>query len=182
MVSKEFGGCFCTRFTSYDESWAERCLKRPAENYALTRARVQDGKHAGYIVFREMDGAAVGWIAAGPKTAFPRLKELPASRQGPWDDSAWAISCLAVGFPYRGLGYARRAVELALEEARRAGAKTVEAYPLDPEDDAQAHRGTKGLFQNLGFMVAGSEADGQRQALRMEKTLPVAEPAPQPAA
>ena len=106
------------------------------------------------------------------------MKERPGSRLSPFEDSLWAVGCLAIPFVYRDLGYAREMVRLLIEEARRAGAKAVEACPVEPADESAAWRGSKSLFESLGFKAAGSEPLGERTVLRMEKVLVEATTAP----
>ncbi|MFA5139308.1 MAG: GNAT family N-acetyltransferase [Elusimicrobiota bacterium] len=174
---KEFGGCFCAVWSSYGEDWEERCSKeRRLENLEHTRSRVRRGTHVGFLAYRETDGAVVGWTGAGPKTSFPLLKEKPGSRAGAFDDSVWAIACLAIPFAYRSLGYARTMIELVVEQARAAGAKSIEAYPVDPSDDESAYRGTRKLYEALGFSVADSELLPM-PAPEPEPERPAAEPA-----
>ena len=171
LSGKEFGGCYCAVWTNFDEGWDQRCKERPQENLEHTRAKVFARKHVGFLVIRDSDGAVVGWTGSGPKTAFPRLKDRPGSRTGPFEDAVWAVGCLAIARSYRGLGYARQIVEGVIEEARRAGARVVEGYPVEPEADDHAYRGTRKLYEALGFTVAGQEPEGTGSVLRMEKTL-----------
>ncbi|MBI4347160.1 MAG: GNAT family N-acetyltransferase [Elusimicrobia bacterium] len=171
LSGKEFGGCFCAVWTNHDGTWDERCKTRPQENLEHTRASVVSRKHVGYLVIRDSDGATVAWTGSGPKSAFPYMKERPGSRGGSFDDGVWAIGCLAVGRSYRGLGYSKRIVEGVIEEARRAGAKTLEAYPVEPAGDDQAYRGSKAMYESLGFSVAGQDSEGSYTFLRMEKSL-----------
>ncbi|HBL17964.1 MAG: hypothetical protein A2X36_06605 [Elusimicrobia bacterium GWA2_69_24] len=171
LSGKEFGGCFCAVWTSHDAGWEDRCRNHPEENLAHTRSRVAAGDHVGYLAYREADGAVVGWTAAGPKTAFPLLKQLPGSRLGPCDESVWAIGCLAVPFEHRGRGYARDMVKLLIEEARLAGAKTLEAYPAEPESEEDSYRAGRGMLEALGFVVVDREA---------AETKPAPAPAPEP--
>lgn len=176
---REFGGCFCALWRAPQEGWVERCKTQPKDNFEDTRRRVLDGEHVGFLAIRESDGAVVGWTGSGPKTAFPLMKERPGSRLSPFEDSLWAVGCLAVPFVYRDLGYAREMVRLLVEEARAAGARAIEACPVEPAEESAAWRGSKSLFENLGFKAAGSEPLGERTVLRMEKVL-VEAPAPPP--
>ncbi|MFH1725579.1 MAG: hypothetical protein ABII00_13300 [Elusimicrobiota bacterium] len=171
LSGREFGGCYCSRWADSDGQWADRCGSRPHENLECTRARLRAGEHVGFLAVRENDGAVIGWTGSGPKTAFPGLKDQPGSRLGPWSDSVWCVACLAIGFSYRDRGYVRPIVDLVVEEARRAGAVAVEAYPVDPGSEEEAYRGSRKLFEAAGFAVADTEPAGEAQALRMEKRL-----------
>ena len=183
MSGKEFGGCYCAVWSNGGEGWNERCRDRPHENLEHTARRVRGGNHAGFLISRESDGAIIGWTGSGPKTGFPFLKERPGSRLGPWDDSVWAIGCLAIAFAHRGRGYAPLIVDLLVDEARRAGAASIEAYPIEPEEEGSAYRGGRKLYEAAGFSLADGEPSGEHHMLRMVRALggaPAAAPASAP--
>lgn len=48
------------------------------------------------------------------------------------DPDVWAISCFSIRREHRGLGLMRALIDGAVDLARSHGARTVEAYPLDP--------------------------------------------------
>lgn len=171
MAGKEFGGCYCAVWTGFGPDWDARCKERPKENLAATEARVRAGEHVGYLLMRDDDGAFVGWVAAGPKSAFPYLGQRPGSRLGGTPDGVWAIACLALGFAHRGRGYSAEAVRLAVAEAKAVGATKVEAYPLEPSPEGCEYRGSKALYERAGFTAAEGEPSGEVHALRMELTL-----------
>lgn len=167
MSGREFGGCFCAVWREFGADWEERCRKRSHENLESTRKVVKAGGKTGFLIKTDSTGEVVAWCGAGPKTSFPLLKDKPGSRLGPFDDSTWAVACLAVAFKHRGLGISRGAVELVAAEAQRSGAKAIEGYPLDPESDQGAYRGSRALFESAGFRAAGSEPSGDGVVLRM---------------
>ncbi|PCI31352.1 MAG: hypothetical protein COB53_13355 [Elusimicrobia bacterium] len=171
LSGKEFGGCYCAVWSNQDEQWAERCKERPHENLEHTSVRVRKGQHAGFLVARVADGAIVAWTGSGPKPAFPSLKDRPGSRLGTWSDSVWAVGCLAIGFANRGRHYAPEIVRLIVAEAISRGASSVEAYPIEPASEEGAYRGTRKLYEDLGFTVADGEPSGDLHAVRMVKTL-----------
>ncbi|MFA6093184.1 MAG: GNAT family N-acetyltransferase [Elusimicrobiota bacterium] len=172
LSNKEFGGCFCARWRSaQEEGWAESCKDKKQENLEATRRHIQEGGHAGFLIVRDNDGAVVGWTGSGPKTSFPLMKDRPGSRLGPFEDSVWAVGCIAMAYAYRGLGYAQETVSLLVEEARKAGASSLEACPIEGGEETCAWRGTKGMYEGLGFSVAGKEEDKGRTVLRMERKL-----------
>jgi len=171
LSGKEFGGCYCAVWTNHDESWGDRCQNRPHENLEHTRRRVRSGQATGFLVQRVSDGEIVAWTGCGPKTAFPLLHERPGSRLGPWEDSIWAIGCLAIAFQHRSRGYSRGIVDLVVEEARKRGASSVEAYPLEPSAEGASYRGSRSLYTEAGFELADGEPSGDYHALRMVKTV-----------
>lgn len=171
LGGKEFGGCYCAVWDSFGPDWEARCKERSAENLKATADKVAAGGHAGFLAKRDDDGAFVGWTAAGPKTGFPYLKERPGSRLGSWDPSVWAVACLAVGFAHRGRGYSAEILRVLVEKARKAGAASIEAYPLEPQPEGSEYRGSKKLYEAAGFIVAEGEPAGESHALRMELKL-----------
>lgn len=171
MAGREFGGCYCAVWTGAGPDWDAKCKERPKENLAATEARVRAGVHVGYLLMRDDDGAFLGWIAAGPKANFPYLSQRPGSRMGPQGDDVWSIACLAMALSHRGRGYSTEAVRLAILEAKAAGAKTLEAYPLEPAADGSGYRGSRELYEKAGFKAIEGEPSGELHALRMELTL-----------
>ncbi len=177
MSGSEFGGCYCAVWSNHDAQWEERCKNRPHENLEHTGNRVKNGQHAGFLISLVSDGSIIGWTGAGPKPAFPSLKDRPGSRLGTWSDSVWAVGCLALGFAHRGRHYAPEVVRLIIEEARGQGATAIEAYPVEPCGDDGAYRGTRKLYEDCGFTMADGEPSGDVHAVRMLKQLEGASPA-----
>ncbi len=121
-------------------------------NRQALRALVDEGRRPGLVAYR--DGTPVGWVSVAPRAEYSRLDRSPVSK--PVDDlPVWSLVCLYVGGEHRGTGVARELVRGALEFARKAGARTVEAYPVDdtmgpvPADDA--YHGLVSLLAAEGF-------------------------------
>jgi GNAT superfamily N-acetyltransferase len=120
----------------------------------------------GLIAFR--GDRAVGWCSLGPREDFDRLEH---SRVIPRvdDKPVWSIVCFAVSKTARGEGVAGALLEAAIEWARKQGAKTLEAYPVDVEPGTtvnaeSAYTGTLPMFEQAGFGVVSatdSKAAGQ---------------------
>lgn len=190
LSRREFHGCYCAVWSNHDDQWEDRCASRSHENLEHMRGRVRRGEKVGFLVSREIDGAVVAWIGAGPKTSFPLLKDLPGSRLGPFEESVWSIGCMAIAFQYRSLGYSKKIVELAVEEARRAEAASIEAYPIEPAEEGCAYRGTRKMYEAAGFQVVDEEPvegeditpPAEKPAPEPPKEEPVEEPAEEPAA
>jgi len=89
-------------------------------------------------------GRPVGWCAVAPRADYPRLRHMRAA-QGTADGTGlWAVTCFVVRVGYRRRGVATRLLGAAVDFARRHGARTVEAYPVDP---AVRPTGSAGLYQ-----------------------------------
>jgi predicted GNAT family acetyltransferase len=55
----------------------------------------------------------------------------------------------------RGAGLAHQLIAGAIDEARRQGAKIVEAYPVDPDAPSFRHMGFVAAFDRAGFTHVG---------------------------
>lgn len=160
-LSSGFGGCFCAVWTSFDETWIARCEEGGHRNFEITKARVENGEHVGYLLFAGSE--AIGWTGSGPKTSYPLLATKLGSRTTPCAPDVWALGCLAVRADWRGKGIADRIVDLVVQAARENGARVIEAYPVHPWDEDRSYRGSVGLFERHGFVTVGSERDGEHE-------------------
>lgn len=106
----------------------------------------------GLIAYNK-DGEPVGWVAVGPREAFPRLQRSPVMR--PVDDvAAWAAPCFVVPSAHRGRGIATALVCYAVEHARAAGSEVIEGFPSDRPGRSQPQwpwHGTVSMFRYVGF-------------------------------
>ena len=162
----DFGGCFCAVWTSHDAGWGARCADPERPNLEATRRDLAAGRRPGYLV--HLDGELAAWTGSGPKKEFPLLRDRAGARlSDEWGDDAWCIGCLAIAETHRGRGAAARVVEAVLEEARRGGARTVEAYPTNPWDEPRSYRGAQSTYAKLGFQEAAGESVGEADILLM---------------
>lgn len=110
-------------------------------NRKALRRLVDSGRHPGLVAYR--NGAPAGWCSIAPRCEYSRLDRSPITK--PVDDEpVWSLVCLFVDRAHRGNGVARALVRTAVDYARRRGAKSVEAYPVDDTlgtvpDDAAYH-------------------------------------------
>ncbi len=126
-------------------------------NRAALRRLVDAGAPTGLIAYRS--GAPVGWCAVAPRRDQPRLTRSPlvraAERLRPALEPVWAVTCLYLPPAHRGQGVARALVRAAVDHAGSAGARTIEAYPRDPQarpvTAEAAYVGLLPLFADLGF-------------------------------
>lgn len=169
LGSNEFGGCFCSVWTSFDRNWESRCRDQSQPNFLVTKKNVEDRKHVGYLIYQEE--ALVGWTGSGPKTAFPFLREKLGSRLSEFSDQIWSIGCLAVKESFRGKRLSGPIVQAVAAEAIRNDAIYLEAYPTKPFDEPRIFRGTYRLYERLGFTEATSEKDGDYEIALMRLSL-----------
>ena len=105
------------------------------------------------------DGEQVGWCSIGPRSENTRLSQSRLIR--PLDDvPVWSIICVVIRGGHRRRGYTTPLINGAVEYAATRGAPAVESYPVDPGsgriDLTMAFVGTRAMFANAGFEVAGS--------------------------
>ncbi|MCY1716873.1 GNAT family N-acetyltransferase [Microbacterium sp. SL62] len=108
-----------------------------------------------------VDGEPAGWVRVGPRidqTRLLRTRDVTTATDEPLDaDDVWSISCFVVRTAHRGQGLMKKLLDAAVSTARDAGARVVEAYPLDPtvtkRSANQLYRGTVSMFEKAGFDI-----------------------------
>lgn len=122
-----------------------------AANKRAFHKLVEQGPASGFLAF---DGdLTVGWCQLTPRDALPWLD--PTWRLKRLDDvPAWRISCFYVRKGYRKKGITVALVEAAIEAAKAAGIRILEAYPLDAElTPSASSTGYLSTFLHPGFRV-----------------------------
>ncbi|MBV9701464.1 MAG: GNAT family N-acetyltransferase [Methylobacteriaceae bacterium] len=153
------GGCWCMHWR------IGRDIRRQsgAENKAAFEAVVKRGPPPGLLAF---DGElAVGWCQLTPRKSLPWLDR--TWRLKPVDDlPVWALSCFYVRKGYRRRGIASALIAAALQEAKRAGAPALEAYPFDADVSPSASgTGYVSTFARMGFTTVACR-DPSRPIMR----------------
>lgn len=155
--------CQCQR---YKLARGESFGSFPVEE-RVHRLRVQtDCGHAetdrtsGLVAY--LAGEPVGWCAVEPRPAFTGL--LRNSRV-PWegraedrqDPAVWAVTCVFARAGFRRQGVGRALAAAAVEHARRAGARALEAYPTTTTQvvSEELHVGTVAMFAHAGLTEIG---------------------------
>ncbi|WUW20467.1 GNAT family N-acetyltransferase [Streptomyces sp. NBC_01463] len=155
--------CWCTYFRMTAK---ERSSCGSAAREEKLRDLVESGERVGVI--GSVDGVPVGWIGAGPRPAFPRLRTSRAAKlfKGEDPERIWSIVCLYLAREHRHQGLARVLIDRAVEWARDEKAELIEAYPEDdrkPEFERGSFHGRVSTFESCGFTVV--EPRLQRRAL-----------------
>jgi GNAT superfamily N-acetyltransferase len=124
-----------------------------------------------------VDDEPAGWVAVEPRVNYPRLRRSRVAAGGSaeqWGDaSVWSIVCFVVRRDFRRRGVAGALVSAAAQHARGAGARVVEAYPvdlagLDGPVGGRLYHGTVAMFAAAGFDdVAAPSASRRVMALRL---------------
>lgn len=157
--------CWCQFFKLSNEDW------KNAEGSECKGALEQQVRAAapppGVIAYR--DGEAVGWCAVEPRVNYGRLTRTRVvaggSPESLEDEEVWAVTCFVVRVGHRRLGIGGALLRGALEQARGAGARVVEGYPVDvavrgKTSSADLYHGTLTQFRAAGFEeVARPSAD-----------------------
>lgn len=105
--------------------------------------------------------APVGWVRLGPITGFERVTGNGLRRRAVGDDpkGLWAVTCFVVPPRHRRSGVATALVIAAVDFARRNGASTLEAHPVDTRGRREAgdalYHGVLSTFLTAGFIEAG---------------------------
>jgi predicted N-acetyltransferase YhbS len=168
--------CRCQRYRLQPR---ETFRSSPPEVRA-TRLRDQAGcgqpgaPTSGLVAYDGVD--PVGWCAVTPRSA---LRGLVRVTRVPWqgrledrqDPSVWAVTCVLVRVGHRRRGVGRSLAVAAVEHARAADARAVEAYPMTttatlPEE---LHVGTVGMFLAAGLHVVARPTP-RRAVMRLDLT------------
>jgi len=111
----------------------------------------------------------VGWAAVEQRPAYPRIlagRMMPGTAEPDRDDgSVWSVTCFVVRVGFRRRGVAGALLAGAVDEARRGGARVVEAYPVDTGgqkiSSADLYHGPLSAFEAAGFEITGRPAEGR---------------------
>ncbi|KIQ03525.1 MULTISPECIES: GNAT family N-acetyltransferase [Curtobacterium] len=147
-----WGGCWCIGF----HPDGPRGKPDPTVSHQEAKHRhVRNGTNHQVLVYA--DGSAVGWCQFGRPAELPTILNPGAYARDASTPPDWRIGCVFVESRHRGHGVARAAVTTALDEIRRAGGGTVEAYPEQtverkPQRGAYLHTGPEELFTQFGFV------------------------------
>jgi GNAT superfamily N-acetyltransferase len=114
-------------------------------------------------------GTPAGWCAIAPRADYQRLRTYPmAVTQDA--DGLWAVTCFVVRVGYRRKGLAEFLLDGAIDLARRHGARTIEAYPVDTSiRKAMAYElrhGPLSVFLRAGFHQVGDRPAPARPVVR----------------
>lgn len=178
---EDLSAVFGTRGTAA-RCWCQRYRLAPGESFRgfppeERAARLRDqtdcgnpgsGSTSGLVAY---DGdVPVGWCAVAPRSSYDGLVRV---FRVPWedrdedraDDSVWAVTCLFVRAGHRRRGVSRVLAAAAVDHARRAGARAVEAYPITRTDviSEELHVGTVATFEGAGMTVVARP--GTRRAV-----------------
>ena len=144
-----FGGCWCIGFH------LERMRDgRGMDHRAAKEERVRGDRAHAALVFDE-DGLAQGWCQYGSPEELPGIKHRREYEKDAPPLPDWRITCIYVDKQHRGRGFARAALEGALDLIARGGGGLVEAISeVTADREAQGRflfSATAELFEDNGF-------------------------------
>ncbi len=143
-------GCWCMyfRLTSreFNDGWGE------GNREDMSRLVCDEGGVPGLIAIA--DGEAVGWVSVAPREEFGRVERSRVTK--PVDDEpAWSIVCFYIKPGARRGGLTRALLDAAVEYAKDNGARLIEAYPYDTDEErrggSELYYGVASTFRQAGF-------------------------------
>lgn len=108
-----------------------------------------------------VDGSAAGWIRVGPRIKQRRILNSRVMKSGTREPlesvDVWAVTCFSIRSEYRRIGLSAALLDAAIAYARTAGARLLEAYPIDNEAARHSNNtmfvGALTTFARAGFDI-----------------------------
>ena len=148
--------CMVWRRTPEGASPADGAARR-----AALGQRVTAGVPIGILGYA--DDEPVAWCSIAPRDSYRPLggADEPEDTAG----AVWSIVCFFVPRRLRGRGLMRALIQAAVTHAAPAGARAVEAYPVDADSPSYRFMGFVETFRAAGFEEVG-RAGTRRHVMR----------------
>lgn len=153
--------CWCMPFRPFG---VDRQSATNAQRKEALAAMIEAGMPVG-LVACEGD-APVGWCSLAPREMFRGLRPAKDGHDG--EEGVWSVTCFYVPRARRRSGLAAALLDAAIEHAFAAGARAVEAYPVDPDSPSYRFMGFRRMFAARGFRETGL-AGTRRHVMRLEQ-------------
>ena len=140
---------------------AEARLQAGSDRKRMMIQRISAGVPVGLLAYS--GSGPVGWVSVAPRDSH-RAMGGPAAAAG---EVVWSIVCFFVPRRLRGAGMVRRLLAAAIDHARRQGATTIEAYPVDEDSPSFRFMGFIPVFAEAGFADLGM-AGTRRHVMRLK--------------
>ena len=154
--------CWCQYFAKADWDFQDIEGNRDALYEQVTGS----GPTPGLLAY--VDDEPVGWVALGPRAAYPRLWRTPRVTEHHGDsegreslrteEEIWAITCFVIRVGYRRRGIATRLLQAAIAYASDHGATLLYAKPFDTRAEkkpgSELYTGVLSSFLKAGFIEA----------------------------
>jgi hypothetical protein len=157
-------GCWCTNFRL---SPKDRQRLDPTDKRALMVARIESGPPPGLLAYR--GARPVGWMQIGPRADVPEWNN-PGRATSPLPDGpaadtgVWAVSCFFFDRTERGRGLSHTMLAAGIDHARAAGARLLEASPMDRAKQSKSIGlcvGSTTVFEKAGFAEVARRKEGR---------------------
>jgi len=145
-------GCWCMYYRESGRVPTPEGMTASEDRRRRLRALAAADPPPGLIGYR--DGVPVGWVALGPRAAYPRLLRSPVATAVD-DLPVWSVVCFVVPPAVRHQGVAGGLLRGAIAFARERGAVALEAYPIDKAvrgADAWLWPGAMSMYTKAGFV------------------------------
>jgi GNAT superfamily N-acetyltransferase len=131
----------------------------PQTNQSTFHAIVSKGPPPGLIAL--LGSQAVGWCQLTPRDGLPWIDRVGKLKRVD-DVPVWSISCFYIRKGHRKRGVSARLIDAAVRLARDAGARALEAYPLDAKlTDSSSFTGYSSTFRRAGFQIVARRVASQ---------------------
>ena len=143
-----YGGCWRMfwRLPSRDNA-----RNKGEDNKREMKKIVHSGEPPGLLAY--VAGEPAGWCSIDPREKFARIEHsrtlTRVDRPG-----VWSLNCFVIAKEHRRHGLMTALLGAAVDYARRSGASTIEAYPLETSGDLKSYHGFTGIastFRRSGF-------------------------------
>jgi GNAT superfamily N-acetyltransferase len=123
----DWAGCYCGFYDTpaSPTDWDAGPKAGPEHREARIK-RISAGKVQGLLAY--VDGKAVGWCNAQPRTSFVNMRSYRVALTDP-EEPVGSIMCFVVAPQHRGKGVCTSLLRAACETFRRAGLHIAEGYP-----------------------------------------------------
>lgn len=156
--------CWCTYFRL---SPAERKSFAGSEKKDFMQQRVSAGPAPGLIGY--LGDRPVGWVQVGPRADVPnwnspRTVSRPLEEADVEDERVWAVSCFFIVSRERGHGLSHRMLGAAVAHARAAGARVIDACPIERTKQSKSvglYVGSRRIFEAAGFSEVALRKEGR---------------------
>jgi GNAT superfamily N-acetyltransferase len=146
----EWADCFCTAPLQPPGPPAD--VQHWTANRDRMAGRLRRGESFGYLAY--VDGRPAGWVNASRLADEPRFQR-PGSANGQAStDRVIGVACFVIAPPYRRHGLAGALLDRVIADAGARGARSVQAFPLQPAagaDGDRAFRGPQAMFEARRF-------------------------------
>jgi GNAT superfamily N-acetyltransferase len=149
--------CWCMAWRATSE---RHDMSRSQRKLAL-KSRVKNGIPIGILGY--LDGVPIAWCSIAPRPTYRKLGGLEKPDENP--DKVWSLVCFFVKRELRGKGVMTQLLDAAVAQAKKKGAKIVEAYPVNEDSPSYRFMGFVSSFDMAGFKTVG-RAGSRRHVMR----------------